>query len=121
MVKKRIVCIDFKQLNPDDFIYEGSKDIFYKHSMILQKTGILYINTRTEGWKLNKKIFNILKDEETETLKKFIEWAKKEYPHIKSMEYALECKGNKQIHAISMFLAPVELKRRELEVMYGKP
>lgn len=115
MVKKPIICVDFAQLNPDDFIYEGSKDIFYKHSMILHQTGILYINTKISGWKINKNVFKILIKEETETLKQFIDWAKEQYPHVKKIEDVFKCKENEQVHALSMFLAPVELKRREFE------
>lgn len=120
MVKKKIQCVDFKQLNPSEFIYEGDKDVFLKHSMIMHTSGTLYINTRINGWKLTKVVFDILKKEETGTLEKYIEWAKKEYPGIKTIEDVFGCKKNDQVKALSMFLAPVELKRREFEKAYDK-
>ena len=115
MVRKKILYVDFKCLKPSDFVFVGDTDAFYKHAMILHQTGILYVNTRIKGWKLNKAVFDILKTEETETLKKYVEWAKKEYPHVKTIEDVFKCKETDQVKALTMFLAPVELKRREFE------
>ena len=115
MVKKKILCVDFKQLNPSEFIYEGNEDIFLKHAMILHQSGVLYINTRIQGWKMHKKVFKILINERTEIIQNFIEWAKKEFPDIKTIEDVFKCKETDLVKALSMFLAPVELKRREFE------
>ena len=115
MVKKKILCVDFKQLNPSEFIYEGNEEVFIKHSMIMHTSGTLYINTRIKGWKLTKTVFNILKKEDVETLEKYIEWAKKQFPNIKTIEDVFECKETDLVQALSMFLAPVELKRRDFE------
>ena len=81
----------------------------------MHTSGVLYINTRIKGWKLTKAVFDILKKEDVETLEKYIEWAKKEFPDIQTIEDVFKCKETDLVKALSMFLAPVELKRREFE------
>lgn len=117
----KIVITDFQYLNLDNFNYcVETKQELQEQLALLSFDGKLFINSTQEGHEVIADIFKLLIPGTKQTLNEYLKVYKKQYYYIKTFDDWAKMRKDDEgrIHALTMLLIPIEIKRRELEWAY---
>ena len=115
----KIVVVDFKKLNPDDFPYNDLTDGIEGQLAVLANDGKIFLNQSNEGYEYISDIFAILMNESRYNLDQYAKIYRKQYPNVTLSNWKnMQGSDKERTLVLAALLCLTEIMRRQVEKAY---
>lgn len=118
----KIIEVDFKKLNPDDFrpFYNLTKEQIKNEYVLVSVDGKIYVNFKKAGYEIISGTFENFILETRNTIEQYLKIYQPQFPDINDFDdwAKMDTDNSQRMLAFGVLIAPLELKRREIERAY---
>lgn len=118
----KIIEVDFKRLNPDDFkpLHNLTKKEIEGEYALISIDGRIFVNNKKTGYEIISGAFESFMSESRYTIEQYRKLYQAQFPNIKNFDdwAKMEADNSQRMRAFGVLIVPLELKRRELEKNY---